>query len=231
MRKNPRNNYDSVLKGLFQPQRPSALLDLLTGGIPVRQVLNVELSKPLERRADAVFLLADKSIFHLEVQTTNDPSMPYREGVYCFLLGHKYPGKPIHQTVLYLGPEKMRMPSELDLGQAKVAYTLIDIRDIDAATLLASGRPADLPLAMLARGGALRIQEIFKKVASLTEGEREKVINEIAALCGLRRLEKELIMELKHMATAADIFRRVPKVQEMIQDADQTRVSKCSAIC
>ena len=28
-------------------------------------------------------------------------------------------------------------------------------------------------------------------------------------------------MELKHMATAADIFRRVPKVQEMIEDADQ----------
>jgi hypothetical protein len=44
----------------------------------------VELAKPLERRADAVFLLADNGIFHLEVQTTNDEAMAYRQGVSAF---------------------------------------------------------------------------------------------------------------------------------------------------
>ncbi len=221
MKKKARNSYDSVLKGLFQRERPSILLDLLTGGVRVRQALNAELAKPLERRADAAFLLEDDSIFHLEVQTTNDPAMPYREGVYCFLLGHKYRRRRIHQAVVYLGEEKMRMPSELDLGQAKVAYTLIDIRDIDASTLLASGRPADLPLAMLARGGSEQLQEILRRVAAMQGAEGEKVIDEIAALSGLRRLDGKLIMELQRMPTVSEIFLKVPKFQAMLQDADR----------
>ena len=217
-KKKARNNYDPVIKGLFQRERPSVLLEQLTGGVAVRQVLNVELSKPLERRADAVFLLADGSIFHLEVQTSNDDEMPYREGVYGFLLGQKYKRRRINQAVLYLGEERLRMPSELDLGQAKVAYTLIDIREIDAARLLASGRPADLALAILARGGRERLQEILRRVADLREGEREKVMDEIAALSGLRRLEGELIMEVERMATIEEIFLKVPKFQAIIRN-------------
>jgi hypothetical protein len=102
--------------------------------------------------------------------------MPYREGVYCFLLGHKYQGRRIYQAVRYLGDEKMRMPSEVDLGGAKVAYTLIDIREIDAEALLASGRPADLPSAMLARGGVGKLQEILRRVADMQAAESERAI-------------------------------------------------------
>jgi hypothetical protein len=212
------NTYDSVIKDLFQRGRASMLLDLLTGGVPVRQILNVELAKPFERRADSVFLLEDESIFHLEFQTRNDKEMPYREGIYCLLLGKKY-RRRIRQAVIYLGEAKMRMQNELDLGQTKVAYTLIDIRDIDASTLIASGRPADLPLAMLARGGQQQLAEILRRAASLKGGERDKVIAELAQLSGLRRLEGRLIMELDRMTSATDIFLRVPKVQALIQNA------------
>ncbi len=194
------------------------MLDLLTGGVPVRQILNVELAKHLERRADAVFLLEDESIFHLEFQTRNDQEMPHREGIYCLLLGKKY-RRRIRQAVIYLGEAKMRMQDKLDLGQTKVAYTLIDIRDIDAATLMASARPADLPLAMLARGGPEQLAEILKRAASLKDSERDKVIAEMAQLSGLRRLQGTPIMELDRMTSAIDIFRRIPKVQALIQSA------------
>jgi hypothetical protein len=212
------STYDSVIKDLFQRDRSSVLLDLLTGGVPVRQILNVELAKHLERRADAVFLLEDESIFHLEFQTRNDQEMPHREGIYCLLLGKKY-RRRIRQAVIYLGEAKMRMQDKLDLGQTKVSYTLIDIRDIDAATLMASARPADLPLAMLARGGPEQLAEILKRAASLKDSERDKVIAEMAQLSGLRRLQGTPIMELDRMTSAIDIFRRIPKVQALIQSA------------
>ncbi len=213
------STYDSVIKELFQRDRPSVLLDWLTGGAPVRQVLNVEMARVVERRADAVFLLQDDSIFHLEFQTRNDKEMPYREGMYCLLLGRKY-RRRIRQAVLYLGEPRMRMTNKLDLGETRVAYSLIDIRDIDAATLIDGGRPADLVLAMLARGGPERLAEIVKRAAGLPSGEREEVISEIAVLCGLRRLQEPLIMELKSMASlGTEIFLRLPQVQSIVRDA------------
>lgn len=212
------STYDSIIKGLFQPNRSSALLDLLTGGIPVRQVLSGELARVLERRADCVFLLEDDSIFHLEFQTRNDPEMPYREGIYGLLLGQKYK-RPVRQAVIYLGQAKMRMPGQLNLGQIKVAYTLLDIREIDAQMLIESGQPADLPIAMLARGGPERIAEILKRAANLRGGDRQKALSEMVQLCGLRSLQQPLIMELKSMLSPNDTFLMIPQVQDMVRDA------------
>ncbi len=210
--------YDSIIKGLFQRNPQSLLLDLLTGGIPVRQILNVELAKVLERRADLVFLLEDETILHLEFQTRNDKEMPYREGIYGLLLGQKYKRR-VRQTVIYLGQPKMRMPSQLDLGQTKVAYTLIDIRDIDARMFIERGRSADLPVAMLAGGGPERLTEILKRAANLTGSERQRVLAELIQLCGLRSLQQPLIMELKSMASPNDTFLMIPQVQDMIRNA------------
>ncbi len=70
-------NYDLVVKDLFERDHPS-LLDQLTGGVAVRQILNSELAVTLARRADLVFLLEDESVLHLEFQSRNDKQMPYR---------------------------------------------------------------------------------------------------------------------------------------------------------
>jgi len=133
--------YDLVVKDLFQRDHPS-LLDQLTAGVPVREVLNVELARVEERRADLVLLLADGTILHLEFQSTNDRNMPYREGIYCLLLGQKY-RRRVRQVVLYLGQAKMRMENQVDLGETRAAYTLMDIRQLDSEQLLASGKPGD----------------------------------------------------------------------------------------
>ena len=83
------SKYDLVVKDLFQRDHPS-LLDRLTAGVAVREVLNVELARVEERRADLVYLLADETLLHIEFQSDNDKDMPYREGIYCLLLGQKY---------------------------------------------------------------------------------------------------------------------------------------------
>jgi hypothetical protein len=155
----------------------------------------------VERRADLLLLLEDDSMFHLDFQNENDRGMPYREGIYGLMAGQKYRRK-ISQTVLYTGPGRMNMPVRLNLGKITVEYTLIDIRDFNAETLLVSGRPGDYALAMLARGGGDRLREILERAGRLPGPQREKVLGQLVALSGLRQLEGEITMELKSMRYA-----------------------------
>ena len=192
--------YDAVLKDLFQRDHPS-LLDRLTGGIAVRESLNVEFAAVAERRADLLLLLEDESIFHLDFQSENDRDMPYRIGIYGLMAGQKYRRK-VRQAVLYAGQERMRMRSRLDLGEIQVAYRLVDIRDFDADTFLNSGQPGDYALALLARGGTERLREILVKASRLPGPQREKVLAQMVALSGLRRLSGKLTMEMKSMGIA-----------------------------
>ena len=161
-----------------------SLLDQLTEGVAVLEVLNVELAGVEERRADLVLLLADGTILHIEFQSANDKDMPYREGIYCLLLGQKY-RRRVRQVVLYLGQPKMRMEDRVDLGETKSAYRLMDIREMDARRLMASGRPGDLVLAMLAGGGPESVVEIAKRAGGLRGAERQGVLVPIGAAFGV----------------------------------------------
>jgi hypothetical protein len=195
--------YDAVVKDLFQKDHPS-LLDQLTGGVKIKAVLNVELAKVLERRADLVLLLEDESILHIEFQSTNDKDMAYRAGIYCVLLGQKYRCR-IRQVVLYTGQAKMRMPDSVFLGETRIVYTLMDIRALESEALIASGRPGDLVLAMLAKGGPERLVEILRRTIELNGPERERTLTQLAILSRLRQLTGRLKMELKAMGGTIDI--------------------------
>ena len=177
------SKYDLVVKDLFQRDHPS-LLDQLTAGVAVRDVLSVELARVEERRADLVLLLADGTILHIEFQSGNDKDMPYREGIYCLLLGQKY-RRRVRQVVLYVGQATMRMEDHVDLGETKSAYALMDIREMDARKLMASGRPGDLALAMLAGGGPEQVLEIAKRAGGLRGAERQRVLSQLVLLSGL----------------------------------------------
>ena len=83
---------------------------------------------------DLVVLLENETLFHIEFQSENDREMPYRQGIYCFLLGQKY-RRRVRQAVVYIGLAKMRMDDGVDLGETKSKYTLIDIRELNAAKL------------------------------------------------------------------------------------------------
>ena len=210
------SKYDLVVKDLFQRDHPS-LLDKLTAGMAVREVLNVELARVEERRADLVLLLADGTILHIEFQSANDKDMPYRVGIYCLLLGQKY-RRRVRQVVLYVGQAKMRMEDHVDLGETKSAYRLMDIRDMDARKLMASGRPGDLALAMLAGGGPANMLEIAKQANGLKGADRQRVLSQLVLLSGLRRLTGRLRMELKAMGITTDIFYKNEFVQDAIRD-------------
>jgi hypothetical protein len=176
----------------------------MTAGTGIEAFLNVELPKVQERRADLVLSLKDETILHIEFQSHNDRDMPYREGIYCLLLGQKY-RRRVRQVVLYVGQAKMRMKDGLDLRDTKVAYRLMDIREMEAEALLQSGRPGDFALAVLARGGGEKLSEIVRRASMVTGPERSRVLAQLGILSGLRGLSGRLTMELQNMGISVDI--------------------------
>ena len=194
---------DRVLKDLFQKDRPS-LTEQLTGGLHVREFLNVEFHEVLERRADLVARLEDDSLFHFEIQGQNDNDICYRMGIYCLMISQQYRG-PVNQVVLYVGEPKLRMTPDLDAGSTKVSFRLIDIREIDAETLLRSGCAGDLALAMLARGGTELLTEIAQRAAQLSGQARVRVLTQLILLSGLRGLSEQLKMEITMGSLQIDI--------------------------
>jgi hypothetical protein len=99
-------------------------------------------------------------------------------------------------------------------GETRSAYTLADIREMDARMLMASGRPGDLALAMLADGGAAHVSEIAKRAGGFRGAERQRVLSQLVLLSGLRRLTGRLRIELKTMGITTDFMKN-----EFIQDA------------
>ena len=130
----------------------------------------------------------------------------------------KSTGAVWRQVVLYVGQAKMRMEDHVDLGETKAAYTLMDIREMDARKLMASGRPGDLALAMLAGGGPEQVFEIAKRAGGLRGSERQRVLFQLVLLSGLRRLTGRLRIELKTMGITTDIFYKNEFVQDAIRD-------------
>ena len=65
---------------MFFRDRPT-LLNRLTGGVAVKESLNVEFPTVLQRRCDLLFLLETGILFLLDFQSNNDPRMPGRVGI------------------------------------------------------------------------------------------------------------------------------------------------------
>ena len=195
-------SYDAVTKDIFQRDRP-ALLNRLTGGLAVGRTLNVEFAVVKSRRADLLFELENNELFLLDFQADNDKEMEYRVGIYTLLGAQQYK-KKVNAAVLYMGSRRMRMKDTLDAGSAKVHYVLIDIRDIDAETLLAGG-PGDWALALLARGGPAKMREILRLAMTLSTAQRDRLIAQIAVLSGLQ----EFKMEVEEMGAYINIEENV----------------------
>jgi predicted transposase YdaD len=199
-----RFRYDAVVKDLFQRDRPT-LLGKLIGPAEVHEFLNSELPVVEERIADILLALRDGTLFHLEFQSANDRFMPFRVGTYGLLAARKYKRTVVRQVVIYMGSGPMRMRDKLDLGGIQVNYRLVDIRQFDAAELMASGNPGDMALAMLARGGGERLGEIIRQACELPELERNRVLTQMAVLAGLRQLSARFTMEVRNMGVYVEV--------------------------
>jgi predicted transposase YdaD len=157
-------------------------------------------------RLDLLGRTVEGGLIHLEVQSGNDPAMPFRMVEYCLgvrrLLG-QFP----RQIVLYVGEAPVSMETELHGPGFKFEYSLIDIRTLDGERLLESEQVGDNVIAILAR---LRddkdaVHRIVERIAGLATTERETALAQLTILAGLRHLAGAVEEEAEKMPIDLDI--------------------------
>jgi hypothetical protein len=155
------NDYDTVLKSLLTCSENS-IFEQITGARQGRW-LNVELPDVTQTRVDLLFETDSpvRRLIAMELQSTNDPLLPLRMAEYSLRVYRIYKQFP-EQWVLYVGSERMRMPTKLSGPNHECRYKIVDIRDWTAEKLLDSPFPADAVMAILA--GYAERPEIIRRI-------------------------------------------------------------------
>jgi len=200
------HEYDTVLKSLLADS-PNSLFPLITGAKRGRR-LNVELPKVMQARVDLLFERDDtRELILLELQSHNDPQLPMRMAEYALLIGRIYKRFP-KMYVLYVGSQRLRMPAELDTPYLTCRYTMIDIRNWDAETFLASNRPADAVLSILGpyADRLETVRRILERIAKMRGSPRKIAFSKLMILAGIRKLDEVVQQEAKQMPILNDIM-------------------------
>jgi hypothetical protein len=197
--------YDVSLKTLL---RNSAVYTIreLTGGAIVNW-LDVEFPKVQNLRADMVGESTDGEIFHLELQSRNEPSMALRMLEYCtgiFRLRGSFP----RQILLYVGEPALRMDAELHGPGLSFSFHAVDIRSLDGDRLIESPFVGDNVIAILARLRDAReaVRRIIRKIGDLPSAEQAAAIYQLLKFAGLRRLAAVVEEETHKMPIEIDIL-------------------------
>jgi predicted transposase YdaD len=191
-------DFDGVIKLLIQGSGGEPFRQLRLG--QVKKWLNVDLPTTQHRCVDLLCLTTDGKLVHIELQATNESSMPYRMAEYALTIRRTF-GKYPKQVVLYVGNKPLRMKAGFRTEGMRFRYRLVDVRDLDGAALLASASIADNILAMLAMldDSAEGIRRVARRIDKLNEPSRQEATERFLITCGLRGLDRLASEELEDM--------------------------------
>jgi len=177
--------YDRSLREIFQ-NIPKKLITILTGQ-EIKEILDVSFPKVEERRVDLLAKLEDDTLFHLEIQSTNDPAMPKRMLKYLSLIYDKYDILPL-QVVLYIADEKLTIKNSIAGENIKYSYIVKNIKDIDCVELLESDNINDNILALLCniKNFDKILSKLKEKLSKLDPKQREDYLRKVFYLLRLR---------------------------------------------
>jgi predicted transposase/invertase (TIGR01784 family) len=197
-------HYDAIMKSILQ-SLANSLTPSLTGAKPV-ELLSVEFGSVEKRVPDLVSKLDDGRIFHLEIQSANDPRMPQRMLRYWLLLRERYPRVPIVQHVLYIGAPPCSMTPNINEDSVSYRYQLTDIREIDEEVLLRSESAADRALAVLSntKNERATVRRILASWGEISRREQADLVGKLMVLSGLRRLNRLVAEEVHNMSFTID---------------------------
>ncbi len=198
-------HYDTTLKEILQAL-PQNLLRLLVGQEGA-ELLNIEVPAVKKRLPDLVVRLMDGSIFHLELQSGPE-AMEWRMLEYYAVIRGIYPGVPLRQMVLHVGPGRSRSSSKITEPSLKFCYTVKDIQDIDCRHMLESPLLEENLLAILCHPENNRqtIREILTRMARSSPKNRADTLEKLVILAGLRNLEMQVKEEVENMAISVNVL-------------------------
>ena len=207
-----KQRYDKTIRSLLK-DLPTTFIELLTGEKLSKEALkplDVKLQKVIERDADLIVENTQTGdIYHVEFQSTNDPSMPVRMALYFYLILQNY-GRAPRQFLVYVGKGECFMPDHLEIENSRHQYKVIDIKkDLDCDRLLNSNNPNDWVLSVLCRidpqGKAIR--KIFEKIKTIEDRRlQQELIQKVLILAGLRdkQILKLVEQEVGNMGLVID---------------------------
>ena len=149
--------------------------------------LDVKLPKLFEREADLVVEYEDE-IYHLEIQSVDDPLMHLRMAFYYLLILSNYK-RPPHQAVIYVGEKPLkRMKNSVEFSTFRFRYEIIDLNRLDCSVFLKSENPYDWVISLLCKMENEKeyIKRVFEKIKALPPKELETVLNYSLHLLHLR---------------------------------------------
>jgi len=177
-------------------------------GTTIKKWLDVELHKIQNPRVDLVGETTEGDLVRIELQSTNDSTMPLRMAEYCLGVFRLY-GQFPRQILLYVGEAPLKMAGELRAPDVWFRYRAVDIRDLDGDRLLESDQVGDNVIAVLARLRDSReaVHKIVGRIAGLAPAEREAALDQLVILVGLRHLEEPLEQETQKMPITIDLMK------------------------
>jgi predicted transposase YdaD len=199
------HEYDISLKLLLRGSS-GVLLRALTG-VEVTSWLDVEMPATQNTRVDLLGETRSGGLIHIELQSTNDATMPLRMLEYAtriFRIAKRFP----RQILLYVGEAPFAMEADWTLPNLSFRYEVADIRDFDSEQLLESDQTGDNVIAVLSRLRDERsaVRRILTKLAGLKRAERDLAFQQLTMLAGLRSLEEFIEQEARKMPILQDIM-------------------------
>ncbi|WP_229313214.1 hypothetical protein [Larkinella terrae] len=191
-----------------------------------------------ERKPDVLKKITDIQgntfILQIEFQVADEPKMVYRMAEYYIMLERKYE-LPIEQFVIFLGPPKPQMPTQLARKRLIFDFPLISLASLDYHIFLKSTHPEEIVLSILAdfQGEApdKALQQIIHRIEETTTGDLalKRYFNQLRVLAQLRNLEltfKEAMDSIeKFISEERDVLylRGLDKGEEKAKKQTQTK--------
>ena len=150
-----------------------------------------------EKEADLVVELEDGTIFHLEIQSTDDKEMPNRMLQYALLIQKVHKKFPL-QMVLYVGEANIEFKNSINAFGLNYKYEIRNIKDIDCKYLIESDNINDNVLSILCNVQDIDklLERLKNKLMSLDNKKREDYLRKITYLLRLRPNLNEKIQKI-----------------------------------
>lgn len=176
----------------------------LFGG-DIIEVLPTEQPQITNRRVDMLVRNQKDEIWQVEFQTSNEPDFPFRMLEYWVYLTRQY--GTVYQTVLYLGRDPMQIPERFEKHGTVHPLRLLNLREWDAAPLLASHDWADNLLALLARGEwEVALDHVLHRVQQWQGEARNRALGELTAISGILKVERSVLARLEEFNSMIDLW-------------------------
>ena len=197
--------YDAVLKTILQRWGSTVLMDVIRE--PLDEWITIEMPQVSVQFADLLARTSSGRLFQVELQASNDPTMPARMLEYASRVYRQF-GRVPKQVVLYVGRDPLRMRREVTGEDLSFRYEILNAADMNPEDLLSSRSVSDNVMAILTRLRNSReaVRRILEKVAALNVAERAVALEALILLSGLRELEETVEAEAKTMPVFDDIL-------------------------